>query len=283
MGRLSRPVRVMVSAGSGQVAPEARPTKDIEKLPDKGPSAVAVMPSSRAPPMATAQAPRDLADTQATPTQSDDPLPLKQQVVPRTRAPRPPEQLPHPRPSRRPTRPLNAPTLSQRRGVDRVAHTIGSEHDARRTLPLRQGRPGHGRRLSRRHRIRHSEDPRRLGARIAVAATSERAHTRAEELRGLGIEAYGVVADLTDEEQVARACEQVASALAPVTVLVNNAGMTSVTSPALGEGAVTESGLLGELTLQQWRRSLSRNVDTAFLDHPCRPAGDAGRLAGGGW
>ena len=104
-----------------------------------------------------------------------------------------------------------------------------------------------------------------LGASVAVAATSERAHTRAEELRELGIEACGVVADLTDEEQVARACEEVASALAPVNVLVNNAGMTSVTSPALGEGADTESGRLGEMTLPQWRRSLSRNVDTAFL------------------
>lgn len=104
-----------------------------------------------------------------------------------------------------------------------------------------------------------------LGARVAVAATSERAKTRAGELRALGIDAFGVAADLTDEEQVARARQEIDKALGPVSVLVNNAGMTSVSSPALGEGAVTESGVIGEMSLAQWRRSLSRNVDTAFL------------------
>ncbi|TIC87464.1 SDR family oxidoreductase [Nocardioides sp. GY 10113] len=105
----------------------------------------------------------------------------------------------------------------------------------------------------------------RMGARVAVAATSARAQARADELRALGIDAIGVVADLTDEDQAGRACAEAAAALGAVSVLVNNAGMTSVTSPALGDAAVTESGMLGEMSLQQWRRSLSRNVDTAFL------------------
>ncbi len=105
-----------------------------------------------------------------------------------------------------------------------------------------------------------------LGARVAVAATSPRAQTRAGELRAQGVDAVGVVADLTDQEQVARACAEIADALAPIDVLVNNAGMTSVSSPAVGGGgATTEAGVLGEMSLEQWRRSLSRNLDTAFL------------------
>ena len=102
-----------------------------------------------------------------------------------------------------------------------------------------------------------------LGASVAVAATTGRAHQRAEELAATGVEAYGVVADLTDEEQVGRAVGEVTARLGPTTVLVNNAGMTSVADPALGAG--TETGRLEDLSLDAWHRSLARNLDTAFL------------------
>jgi 3-oxoacyl-[acyl-carrier protein] reductase len=106
-----------------------------------------------------------------------------------------------------------------------------------------------------------------LGAHVAVAATSDRALIRAAELEAAGIRSVGVVADLTDEGQARDAVAAVTAALGPPTVLVNNAGMTSVSAPALDVSSAggTESGAVGQLDHDQWRRSLTRNLDTAFL------------------
>lgn len=106
-----------------------------------------------------------------------------------------------------------------------------------------------------------------LGAAVAVGATTERAHERAAELTAAGAHAVGVVADLTDEAQARRAVAEVTAALGRPTVLVNNAGMTSVSSPALTvePGGGSESGTLTELSYEQWQRSLARNLDTAYL------------------
>ena len=106
-----------------------------------------------------------------------------------------------------------------------------------------------------------------LGATVAVGATTERAHERAAELRELGVHALGVVADLTDEDEVRGAVAAVVEGLGTPTILVNNAGMTSVSAPALTveSSGGTESGTTGELSYDQWRRSISRNLDTAFL------------------
>jgi 3-oxoacyl-[acyl-carrier protein] reductase len=107
----------------------------------------------------------------------------------------------------------------------------------------------------------------RLGAAVAVAATSDRAHARAAELGGEGTRAVGVVADLTDGAEVERVLDEVTATLGAPTVLVNNAGMTSVVTPALSPSSPggEESGTVGGLTPQQWHRSLARNLDTAFL------------------
>jgi 3-oxoacyl-[acyl-carrier protein] reductase len=106
-----------------------------------------------------------------------------------------------------------------------------------------------------------------LGAEVAVGATTDRAHRRAEELEELGVRALGVVADLTDEGQVRDALAHVVATLGPPTILVNNAGMTSVSDPAitLASSGGEESGTIGELSYDAWRRALSRNLDTAFL------------------
>jgi 3-oxoacyl-[acyl-carrier protein] reductase len=109
-----------------------------------------------------------------------------------------------------------------------------------------------------------------LGAAVAVAATTERAHERARELERTGVPSLGVVADLTDEDQVRRAVADVTAVLGAPTVLVNNAGMTSVASPTLsrdlpGSPDGAESGTVTDLSPEQWHRSLSRNLDTAFL------------------
>ncbi len=106
-----------------------------------------------------------------------------------------------------------------------------------------------------------------MGAAVAVGATTERAHERAAELTAAGARALGVVADLTDEAQVGRAVAEVTAGLGPPTVLVNNAGMTSVSTPALTveSSGGSESGTLTELSYEQWQRSLTRNLDTAYL------------------
>lgn len=100
-----------------------------------------------------------------------------------------------------------------------------------------------------------------MGAQVAVAGTTDRAHERAEELTASGVTAVGVVADLTRESEVAEALSRVTSAWGPPSVVVNNAGMTSLGSP----GMESEAGTAGEMTYDSWRDSIARNLDTAFL------------------
>ena len=88
-----------------------------------------------------------------------------------------------------------------------------------------------------------------LGANVVISATSDRIHERARELG-----ARGVVGDLTEQADV----EALAVAAGRVDVLVNNAGMTSVSVPG-------ESGTLLDTGLAMWRAGIARNLDTAYL------------------
>ncbi|WP_395696055.1 SDR family NAD(P)-dependent oxidoreductase [Nocardioides sp.] len=97
-----------------------------------------------------------------------------------------------------------------------------------------------------------------LGASVAVAATTGRVAERAAELEAVGVGSVGVVADLTDPREVERAVAEVTAALGAPTVLVNNAGMTSVSSPGT-------SGRLSDVGYHEWRASIARNLDTAYL------------------
>jgi 3-oxoacyl-[acyl-carrier protein] reductase len=107
-----------------------------------------------------------------------------------------------------------------------------------------------------------------MGAAVAVAATTGRAQDRADELTQAGVRSLAVVGDLTDEQAVRRVVAEVAQALGPPTVVVNNAGMTSVSAPAVDLSSSTgggESGSAEAMTYAQWRTSLGRNLDSAFL------------------
>jgi 3-oxoacyl-[acyl-carrier protein] reductase len=106
-----------------------------------------------------------------------------------------------------------------------------------------------------------------LGARVAVMATTDRVLERATELEAAGIASIGVVADLTQEDQVLHALAVVERGLGRPTILVNNAGMTSVRVPAVevASSGGAESGTAISMSYDQWRRSLARNLDTAFL------------------
>jgi 3-oxoacyl-[acyl-carrier protein] reductase len=81
-------------------------------------------------------------------------------------------------------------------------------------------------------------------------------HDRARELAAEGIDARGLVADLTDPAQVAA----LAAAAGRIDVLVNNAGMTSV-----GAGGAGESGPLTALAPAGWHAALDRNLTSAYL------------------
>jgi 3-oxoacyl-[acyl-carrier protein] reductase len=105
------------------------------------------------------------------------------------------------------------------------------------------------------------------GARVAVAATTDRIHERAAELGGIG-----VVADLTDWDAAQRAFAEVESALGPVDVLVNNAGMVQT-------GVDDAAGAFLELDHATWLHEVDRNLHTAF--RMCRLA--APGMAARGW
>lgn len=118
-----------------------------------------------------------------------------------------------------------------------------------------------------------------LGARVVVASTTERIHERADELRALGIDAVGHVADLTDSGAVDGLVTTVSGWSSSLDVLVNNAGMTSVRRPMSQSG---ESASLGDIALADFRASIERNLMTtvqvtkAFL--PFLRRSSAGRV-----
>jgi len=106
-----------------------------------------------------------------------------------------------------------------------------------------------------------------LGARVAIVSTTRRIHERAAELG-----AVGFVADLTDEAEVAALADAITEQLGEVEVLVNNAGLASKASPEVLRP-------VAQLTFDEWRAEIDRNLTTAFL---CCRAFVAG-MAERGW
>ena len=92
-----------------------------------------------------------------------------------------------------------------------------------------------------------------LGASIAIVSTTRRIHDRAGELG-----ATGFVADLTVEAEVGALADAVEELLGPVDVLVNNAGLASKASPEVLRP-------VAQLTYDEWRAEIDRNLTTAFL------------------
>lgn len=94
----------------------------------------------------------------------------------------------------------------------------------------------------------------RAGFDLAITATTGRIFARAAELLAEGFQVTAHQADLTEAAQVARLVD----AVGPVAVLVNNAGMGSVGSPA------EQLGFL-DLSPDQWRRAMDVSLTTAVL------------------
>jgi 3-oxoacyl-[acyl-carrier protein] reductase len=92
-----------------------------------------------------------------------------------------------------------------------------------------------------------------LGADVAIVSTTRRIHERAGELG-----ATGFVADLTVEAEVGALADAVTEQLGPVDVVVNNAGLASKASPEILRP-------VAQLTLDEWRAEIDRNLTTTFL------------------
>lgn len=92
-----------------------------------------------------------------------------------------------------------------------------------------------------------------MGARVAVVSTTGRIHDRAAELG-----ATGFVVDLTDEAEVAALHDAVSEQLGEVDLLVNNAGLASKASPEVLRP-------IAQLSLEEWRAEIDRNLTTTFL------------------
>ena len=96
------------------------------------------------------------------------------------------------------------------------------------------------------------------GRRVVITSTTDRIFERVAELRAARIRAEGVVADLTDQAGVDGVVACALDSFGSVEILVNNAGMTSVSDSYA-------SDVVDGLTLEDWHASLERNLTTSFL------------------
>jgi len=100
-----------------------------------------------------------------------------------------------------------------------------------------------------------------LGIPVVITSTTDRIHTRAEELRADGFHASGVVADLTRPADVESLVRHALQDFPAIGILVNNAGMVSVTT-------TVTSGDVVDTDDDVWQAGIERNLTTAF--HMCR-------------
>lgn len=96
-----------------------------------------------------------------------------------------------------------------------------------------------------------------LKGRIALVSTTDRIHQRAEELRSLGAEAKGYVADLMDRAEVERVVRQIKEDFGAIDVLINNAGMAQV-------GCSEDFAEFADVTYESWDDSINRNLTLSF-------------------
>lgn len=94
------------------------------------------------------------------------------------------------------------------------------------------------------------------GAAVAICATTDRIQRRADELRGVGIDAAGFVADLTVDAAARRLVEEVLERFGRIDALVNNAGMVQT-------GVDQPERLFLEMSATEWDRHLALNLTTA--------------------
>ena len=104
----------------------------------------------------------------------------------------------------------------------------------------------------------------RDGLAVGVCSTTDRIHERVAELGGEGVDAAGFVGDLTDAGVARSLVEAAIERFGQIDVLVNNAGMVTVTMQAAEERPFLD------VTDDEWNRSIAMNLTTAF--NVTRPA-----------
>src|SRR3546814_3845314 len=101
------------------------------------------------------------------------------------------------------------------------------------------------------------------GSGVVITSTTDRIFDRVKELRSAGIQAEGVVADLTDQTGVDAVVAWASGSLGGVDILANNAGMTSVSGSY-------PSGAIGAPSLRGWQASLERRSEKRRVGKNCR-------------
>lgn len=96
-----------------------------------------------------------------------------------------------------------------------------------------------------------------LGGTIALISTTERIFEREAELKKMGINAKGYMADLMDRDAVEEIISRILSDFNKIDVLVNNAGMAQV-------GDAEDFTLFPEIDYNSWDLSISRNLTLTF-------------------
>lgn len=87
---------------------------------------------------------------------------------------------------------------------------------------------------------------------VNYASSADKAEAVVEQIRSDGGSAIAVKADVSDPDAIAAMLKTIEGELGPVTVLVNNAG-------------ITDDGLLLRMTPDQWDHVLSTNLRSVFL------------------
>jgi len=96
----------------------------------------------------------------------------------------------------------------------------------------------------------------RMGAHVALTATSTRVRDRARELHDEGLDVHALLADLTDPDDVRHLVEATVAQLERIDVLVNNAGMVQT-------GVHITGGALVDQAPEDWARQLDITLMTA--------------------
>jgi 3-oxoacyl-[acyl-carrier protein] reductase len=95
-----------------------------------------------------------------------------------------------------------------------------------------------------------------VGARVAITSTTKRIKERLRDLGGDGLH-IALIADLTDEAEVAQLVANVNASLGKIDILVNNAGMIQT-------GKAERAKLFHKIAADEWLRTMDINLNTCF-------------------
>lgn len=95
------------------------------------------------------------------------------------------------------------------------------------------------------------------GASVVITSTTNRIEHRVAELRSAGFAVAGIAADLTNAQDVEKVIERVRDEFGLLDIVVNNAGMTSVSKPGV-------TGAIEGISVAEFDETMNRNATTAF-------------------